>query len=162
MLRARQTAKEILRYYPRLTLHTQKGLLEVDHQIAGLHFEKLIKNKDSFYSGKRAAKESPEEIAYRMLGTIEKVIRVQQGRAVVLISHGDPIIFCLLALLGYKFNKQIVRRIELAAYGTRFSNPVCYPEKCSIYKLTFATNSRTLKKLNYISPASLPDKSGKH
>ena len=150
LLRTKQTANEIANLYPNHKLHILTSCIEVDHCIEGFSLEKLIKNKTSLYSGKHKARETPENIATRMTKTINRLVDKHQGHSVAIISHGDPIFFCVLSLLSYELTSKIIKKID-SLERRPLTGPIPYPDKASIFQLKFNTN-RNVIKFEYIKP----------
>jgi len=104
--RARETAAPIARKLG-LEVVADKGLLECDFgQWTGLDLKKLMKKPEwvtvqRYPSGFRfPGGESFSEMQTRITGTATRLAAVHRGRAVVLVSHADPIKAAVAHALG--------------------------------------------------------------
>ena len=104
--RARETAAPIARKLG-LEVVADKGLLECDFgQWTGLDLKKLMKKPEwvtvqRYPSGFRfPGGESFNEMQTRITGTATRLAAVHRGRAVVLVSHADPIKAAVAHALG--------------------------------------------------------------
>ncbi len=100
LLRARQTAREILRAHPGLRLRTSRLLDEVLTPFQGRPLEEARAAGEDFYTGAGPGFEQPGDVARRMERFVRRVCRELPGRDVVAVTHGDPIAFLLLRLHG--------------------------------------------------------------
>ncbi|MCS7002172.1 MAG: histidine phosphatase family protein [Dehalococcoidia bacterium] len=139
MLRAKMTAREVLKWHPNAPLITTKRLHEVATSYQGRRWSEI--GQVTFYDPPGdPADETMEAIARRMTAFFRWAIARHPGGTVLAISHGDPIAIAVLAVLG----RPLVER-ELRA------NRHMYPELASVNRLVF-DNAGHLISREYVSP----------
>ena len=131
--RARETAAPIARKLG-LEVVADKGLLECDFgQWTGLDLKKLMKKPEwvtvqRYPSGFRfPGGESFNEMQTRITGTATRLAAVHRGRAVVLVSHADPIKAAVAHALGIHldlFQRIMIAPCSVTAIGYHRHGPV--------------------------------------
>lgn len=92
MLRARQTAQIIQRYHPDAVLHISQDLNELRTDYQGAGRAELDAIGWDFYAHRRhESDETREDVLARMRRLLQRTVRQHAGRAVVWVSHGDPV-----------------------------------------------------------------------
>jgi len=100
LLRARQTARILSRYHPRLVPRTARALVEVRTSYQGSP-NSILKPGFSFYEPlKVPSDESMQQVFDRMLRFVRLLVRRHTGGSVVMVSHADPIAILLVGLEG--------------------------------------------------------------
>jgi broad specificity phosphatase PhoE len=117
LLRARQSAREILALHSGLRLRTSLLLTEVHTPFEGLPGREVDARHGDVYSGAGQAYEQPPDVLARLLAFVRRVRCRFAGRAVIAVTHGDPIVFAMLwarGLAASAGNKARLRRLGLA------------------------------------------------
>ena len=96
LLRARQTAEQILSTQPRLKLRQSKLLLEIHSPWDGKPAAVVDRRKDDIYSGSGPQFEQPRDVALRIRQFFKRVLRDYSGEHVAAVTHGDVIAFAVL------------------------------------------------------------------
>ena len=96
LLRARQTARAIVRGHPGLALATSRRLNEVLTPYQGCTEEEVDRRGGDFYTGAGPGFEQPADVLTRMRRFAARTVRQFPGRHVVAVTHGDPIAFFVL------------------------------------------------------------------
>lgn len=97
--RTRQTADIIKDKLGIANIHTSDQLLEIKTSYQGEKFKDLDSLQSEVYLKPLSPDdETIEQIAYRMLTFIEKLIEEEKGRHIVVCSHGDPIMIVKTAI----------------------------------------------------------------
>jgi broad specificity phosphatase PhoE len=136
LLRARQTAEEILCYHPLLTLKKSALINEVYFPFQGDPAAAVDARNGDVYSGVGPTYEQPEDILARMQNFLWRVRKRYAGRQVVAVCHGDLILFTLLWAAGRSVTvKNKIRFTELGIIET-------YPATGSITTLCYRTSDR--------------------
>jgi len=100
LLRARQTARILSRYHPRLVPRTARALVEVRTSYQGSP-NSILKPGFSFYEPlKVPSDESMQQVFDRMLRFVRLLVRRHTGGSVVMVSHADPIAILRVGLEG--------------------------------------------------------------
>lgn len=120
MLRTRQTSKlagEALRLKPRISKLLNEVRLLFDGMPIG-EFKQKYQPKlyNKIYI--RKGQESIEEISERMLKFVGMVIKRHEGKTVLTVSHGDPIVILKATILGKKFSYRFKKEnyLQLGKY----------------------------------------------
>ena len=135
MLRARQTAREIIRYHPNLTLRVSELINEVCTSFEGRPGAEIDARNGDVYSGGDGCGEQPQDIVDRTRRFIHRVGRKYTGGQVAAVTHGDVITFIVLWARGFDPTPQNKNRLMSAGY------PVAYPAHASITTLTYRSAS---------------------
>jgi len=132
LLRARQTAGEILRHHSHLTLQIRPAINEVLTPFEGRPAWQVKDRLEDFYSGCPPEYEQPRDIVRRVSDFIEEVHQHYRGRHVVAVTHGDVIAFTVLWAKGQSLDPAQKARLD------RFGLADAYPATASITTLRIA------------------------
>lgn len=148
LLRARQTAKQILLHHRHLKLKVSELLNEVHSPFEG-HDAKLVdERKGDVYSGAAPEFEQPQDVVTRLQKFIDRVRRRYEGRHVVAVTHGDNITFTLLWARNMPPNPRFKRHLKAAGFSHG------YPATASLTTLTFHSPSNAERpQVTYDHPA---------
>lgn len=136
MLRARQTADEILRFFPTLRLQRSAMLNEVCTVFEGLPSEQVDRrNEGDIYAGAADCFEQPVDVFERVAKFCRRMRSRFAGRHVVAVTHGDVITFTVLWAMGWEVVPRNKARLRQAGYAAS------YPAHASITSLVFRTAS---------------------
>lgn len=134
MLRARQTAEEILRYQDHLKLRISELINEVCTSFEGCPGAVIDARDGDVYTGVDSCFEQPGDIAARTLKFIRR-IRHQYGHGeVAAITHGDVVTFMVLWAKGEAIDPGGKTQLLNAGF------PDAYPGHASITTLTFQSH----------------------
>jgi broad specificity phosphatase PhoE len=137
-LRARQTARYVSAYHPEVPVSVSSLLAEVKTGWQGTPNSKAGPNPDFYADRKLHDDETTEQIADRLRRFVRRVVRRHQGKTVVAVSHGDPIVIVRLLALG--------REVSFASMREGI-----YPAKTSVVRLTLDSTEMPCE-VAYISP----------
>jgi broad specificity phosphatase PhoE len=140
LLRARQTAREILAYHPQLRLRQSLLLNEVFTAFEGQPSQVGENRRDDYYTGVGPPYEQPADIVGRVRAFFENARRHHAGENVLAVTHGDIILFTTLWARGLAPSAE--NKADLRALGLNG-----YPATGSLTAFTFRT----------ASPDELPD-----
>lgn len=141
MLRARQTAQQVMRFHEQVPLRVSERLNEVFTSWQGKAWSQL--NGARYYEPPAdPGDETMVEVAGRMRKFVEYAVNRYPGGNVLAVSHGDPIAIFLMALHGHRLSEEDLRR-----------NRTFYPELTSINRLVFDEDAK-LTEREYIGPRS--------
>lgn len=97
--RAKQTAEIIRNKLGIPTVHISEQILEVKTSYQGRKFSDLDELQSEVYLKPLSPDdETIEQIATRMILFVEKLIEKEQGKHIVVCSHGDPIMITKIAI----------------------------------------------------------------
>ena len=113
LLRARQTANQILHYHPALKLQISEDLTEVYTPYEGWASQKIRKMGGDLYTGSQPPFEQPRDIVARILKFIAKARKNYRGQRVVVVTHGDNITFMILWAKGLDLSPQYKRNLSV-------------------------------------------------
>jgi len=148
LLRARQTAREIIRLHTGLTLHLSKHLNEVCTPSEGSPGREVDARQGDLYSDCPIGFEQPRDLVARSRAFFARALKHQPGGHVVAVTHGDIIVFTVLWALGAATIPSNKTRLRQAGF------PVAYPEHASITTLTFIGSSKNARPdISYLNPA---------
>ncbi|MCU0603912.1 MAG: histidine phosphatase family protein [Desulfobacterales bacterium] len=146
LLRARQTAREILAYHPQLRLRRTPLLNEVFTAFEGQSSQVGENRRDDYYTGVGPPFEQPANIVGRVLAFFENARRRHAGKNVLAVTHGDIILFTTLWARGLAPSPE--NKADLSALG--FNG---YPATGSLTAFTFRTDSpHELPDVRYLLP----------
>ena len=146
LLRARQTAREILAYHPQLRLRQSPLLNEVLTAFEGKPSQVGENRRDDYYTGVGPPFEQPANIVGRVLAFFENARRRHAGKNVLAVTHGDIILFTTLWARGLAPSPE--NKADLSALG--FNG---YPATGSLTAFTFRTDSpHELPDVRYLLP----------
>jgi len=148
MLRAQQTAGEILTFFPALKLRTSILLNEVCTAFEGLPSAQVDRSKQGdIYTGAAACFEQPVNVFERVAAFCRRVHTRFAGQHVTAVTHGDVITFTVLWALGWEVSPRNKSRLRQAGYA------VGYPAHASVTSLVFKTASAEERpRIVYIQP----------
>ena len=134
LLRARQTAREILRAHGHLRLRTSRLLTEVHNPYEGRSTAEVDSLEGDVYSGSGLEFEQPSDVFGRVERWTRRMRRQYAGRHVIAVTHGDPIAFLVLWAAG----KPVVpkNKAALAPHGIAGG----YPATGSITTFCYAAD----------------------
>jgi broad specificity phosphatase PhoE len=146
LLRARQTAREILAFHPQLKLRQSPLLNEVFTVFEGQPGVVGDRRRDDYYTGVGPPYEQPADIVGRVLAFFENVRRLHAGENVLAVTHGDIIIFTMLWARGLAPSPE--NKANLHALG--FNG---YPATGSLTAFSFRTDSpNEIPEVRYLLP----------
>jgi broad specificity phosphatase PhoE len=96
LLRARQTAGEILSFHPGLRMQISKLLLEIHSPWDGKPSAVVDRRQGDIYSGSDSQYEQPGDVAKRVRQFFSRVLKTYPGENVVAVTHGDVVAFAVL------------------------------------------------------------------
>jgi broad specificity phosphatase PhoE len=136
MLRARQTATEILTFFPALKLQRSKLLNEVCTVFEGWPSAQVDRhNEGDIYTGADACFEQPVDVFERVAKFCRRVRSQFAGQHIVAVTHGDVITFSVLWAMGWEVAPRNKARLRQAGYAAS------YPAHASITSFFFRTAS---------------------
>lgn len=148
LLRARQTAREILVFHPQLKLRQSLLLNEVFTVFEGQPGVVGDRRRDDYYTGVGPPYEQPADIVRRVLTFFEYVRRRHAGCNVVAVTHGDVVIFTMLWARGLALTPENKANLHTLGFNG-------YPGTGSLTAFTFRTDSpHELPEIRYM-PAKL-------
>lgn len=151
MLRAQQTANEILKFHPRLKLKTSSLITEVYSVFQGQPSQMLAPLSWDVYAGKDPKYEQPDDVMRRAQQFIRRIRKQHCGGHVAAVTHGDVILF--LVFWANKIPVTAANKLYLAELGVLTE----YPATGSITTLTYQTTD--MEEIPKISHTVPPDKS---
>lgn len=134
LLRARQTAAEILAFHPGLKLYTTQLINEVRSFYEGRPADQVDRKRGDIYTDSPEGYEQPTDILRRVHAFIGRLRLRFAGRETVAVSHGDVITFTVLWAKGWDVIPLNKTRLHQAGYGAG------YPAHASVTSLTFHTS----------------------
>jgi len=147
LLRARQTAREILDSIDQSTLHISSLLNEVCTAYEGLPGAQVDARDGDIYTGAAACFEQPEDVVARTRRFIRRMRRRYRGGCVAAVTHGDVITFTVLWAKGLAPTPKNKTGLLKAGY------PVSYPSHASISTLTFYSDAAEERpEIGFVSP----------
>ena len=135
LLRARQTAAEILSHYPGLKIQISKLLLEIYSPWDGKPSVMVDQRHGDIYTGSREPYEQPDDVASRVCRFFGRVLKQYSGRSVAAITHGDVVAFAVL--WARKAEVSARKKAGLHKYGV----PDGYPATGSITTFLYHSES---------------------
>jgi broad specificity phosphatase PhoE len=135
LLRARQTAREILADRNPLKLHISSLINEVCTFYEGRPGAQIDAMGGDVYTGAPACFEQPEDVVARTRRFIGHMRRRHAGGRVAAVTHGDVITFMVLWAKAFELRPENKNRLLKAGF------PVSYPAHASITTLTYRTAS---------------------
>ena len=147
LLRARQTAREILAFHPQLRLRQSPLLNEVFTAFEGKPSQVGDSRRDDYYTGVGPPYEQPADIVHRVLAFFKNARRRHAGENVLAVTHGDIIIFTILWARGLALSAE--NKVNPHAFGFKG-----YPATGSLTAFIFRTDSQDeLPEVRYTQPA---------
>lgn len=121
LLRARQTARELLAATDRRKIRISRLITEIHSPFEGWPSAEVVALKGKMYAGDSPEFEMPQDIVDRTNRFFRRVANTFEGRHVVAVTHGDVIVFGLLWAKGYALDPACKGR--LAPVGIRRGYP---------------------------------------
>jgi broad specificity phosphatase PhoE len=147
LLRARQTAREILDHVQSPQLHISTLLNEVCTAYEGRPGAEIDARNGDVYTGVAACFEQPEDVVARTRKFIRNMRRRYPGGRIAAVTHGDIITFLVLWARGMVPTPRNKTRLLKAGY------PSAYPAHASITTLTFHTvEAQERPAIDYLLP----------
>ncbi len=147
LLRARQTAREILGIMDQSKLHISSLLNEVYTAYEGLPGAQIDARKGDIYTGAAACFEQPQDVVSRACKFIWCMRRRHAGGCIAAVTHGDVITFMVLWAKGLAPTPKNKTGLLKAGY------PVSYPAHASISTLTYFTDALEERpEVDFVSP----------
>ena len=147
MLRARQTAKEILKYHQHLKLCTSTLLNEVRTPYEGRPGAEIDARDGDVYTGTDVCYEQPVDVVARTRRFILRMRREFTGGRVAAVTHGDVVTFMVLWAKGFDLTPRNKTRLLEAGFAQS------YPAHAAITTLTYHTSGPDEKpSIQYIKP----------
>jgi len=147
LLRARQTAREILDHVKNPRLHISSLLNEVCTVYEGRPGAEIDARNGDVYTGAAACFEQPEDVVARIRKFIRQMRRRYPGGRIGAVTHGDIITFIVLWARDMAPTPQNKTRLLKAGY------PSAYPAHASITTLTFHTTDEGERPaIDYLQP----------
>ena len=147
LLRARQTAREILAFHPQLRLRQSPLLNEVFTAFEGKPSQVGDSRRDDYYTGVGPPYEQPADIVGRVRAFFAYARMRHAGKNVLAVTHGDIIIFTILWARGLALSAE--NKVNPHAFGFKG-----YPATGSLTAFIFRTDSEDeLPEVRYMQPA---------
>ncbi len=147
LLRARQTAREILACTGVRQLRISRLLTEVHSAFEGRPSAEVDGVRDDIYTGAPAGFEQPADIVARARGFVQRMRRQYAGKHIAAVTHGDIIVFMILWAKAMPLTP--ANKLGLSASGVLDG----YPAPGSITTFTFSTLSPDEKPdVRYLKP----------
>lgn len=134
LLRARQTAREILAFHPQLRLRRSLLLNEVFTAFEGKPSHVGESRRDDYYTGVGPPYEQPADIVGRLRAFFAYARMRHAGKNVLAVTHGDIIIFTILWARGLELSAE--NKVNPHAFGFKG-----YPATGSLTAFIFRTDS---------------------
>jgi len=96
LLRARQTAGEIISFFPGLELQLSRLLLEIHSPWDGKPSAVVDRRRGDIYTGSDSRFEQPRDVALRVRRFFDRVLKTHRGGKVAAVTHGDVVAFAVL------------------------------------------------------------------
>ncbi len=146
MLRARQTANEILKFHPQLKLKISSLITEVYSSFQGQPSKMLAPYLWDVYAGKDPKYEQPEDVTQRTQKFIQRIRKCHYGQHAAAVTHGDVILFAIFR--AKKIPATAANKLNLNKLGILKD----YPATGSITTLAYQTSDiDEIPKVSYFS-----------
>jgi broad specificity phosphatase PhoE len=147
LLRARQTAKEIIYHYPHLRLRITELISEISTPFEGRPANEVDARNGDVYTGSAPRYEQPLDVFKRVQKFMIRTRRQFSGEHTVAVTHGDVIAMAVMAVQNQQLNA--ANKARLRPLGISDG----YPALASITSFTFRTNSPDeLPEVHYLRP----------
>jgi broad specificity phosphatase PhoE len=147
LLRARQTAKEIITHYPHLRLRITELISEISTPFDGRPSNEVDARNGDVYTGSAPRYEQPLDVLKRVQKFIARTRKQYSGEHTVAVTHGDVIAIAVMAV----HNQQLIAANKAKLKPLGISDG--YPALASITSFTFHTNSPDeLPEVHYLRP----------
>lgn len=155
LLRARQTAAEILAFHPGIKLRTTQQINEVHTFYEGRPAHQVDRKRGDIYTNAPEGYEQPVDVFRRTHGFLNRLRQRFPGEPTVAVSHGDVITFTVLWAKGWEVIPPNKTRLHQAGYGAG------YPAHASVTSLTFHTSEEDERpEVKYVQPWQIPPSGG--
>ena len=134
LLRARQTALEIIQYHPILKLRISGFLTEILTPFEGFPAATVDARRGDVYTGSAPGFERPIDIVNRVQKFIKRTRRAFDKRQIAAVTHGDVITFLILGANGQALTAE--NKQDLRKWGI----PDGYPAPGSLTTLIYQTD----------------------
>lgn len=131
MERTIETAEVILKAFDGLQLQIAKQLIEVHSPFDGQALNAIAERKWDIYTGALPPYEQPADLLCRVRNFVETVRKEYLGKEVIVVTHGDVLVFMTLFAMGKPITQQ--------AKEDYFTN--AYPGPASITSFTYQTQA---------------------
>ena len=135
LLRARQTASEILSHYPSLKIQISKLLFEIYSPWDGTPSAVVDRRRGDIYTGSGELYEQPDDVADRVRRFFGRVLKRYSGRSVAAVTHGDVVAFAVL----WASSAEVSARKKAGLH--KFGIPDGYPATGSITTFRYHSDS---------------------
>ena len=133
--RAKQTAEIIMKKLEIPVIHFSDQLIEVKSSYQGTKSSELdFLQSEVYLQPLDPTDETVEQIATRMMHFLNKITKVHNGKHIVAVSHGDPIMALKAAIKTGNF--------EFYAFKTDH-----YIQHAEVYKVSVEKNKLTIKEV---------------
>jgi broad specificity phosphatase PhoE len=147
LLRARQTASEILKHVQGSNIRISSLLNEVCTGYEGRPGAEVDARNGDVYTDAAACFEQPQDIVDRTRRFIWRVRRQYPGGRIAAVTHGDVITFMVLWAEGMEVSPRNKTQLLKAGY------PASYPAHASITSLSYHSDDREARpRVAYIQP----------
>jgi broad specificity phosphatase PhoE len=147
LLRARQTAREVLARTGGLPLRISKLLTEVHTSFEGRPSAEIDALQDDIYTGSPPGFEQPADIVARGVRFMQRMRRQYAGKHIAAVTHGDIIVFMILWAKAMSLAP--ANKLRLSPSGVLEA----YPATGSITTFTYRTLARDEKPaVRYLKP----------
>ncbi|MBW2604868.1 MAG: histidine phosphatase family protein [Deltaproteobacteria bacterium] len=136
LLRCRQTAIEILHYHPHLKLRQSRLITEVLTPFQGKTSEVVDLRAGDVYTGVDSKYEQPEDILLRVQKFLSRTRRTCSGKHVVVVTHGDVIVFMMLWARDFPLTPDYKKRFTTLGILEE------YPATSSITTFCYSTDRK--------------------
>lgn len=149
LLRARQTARNILAFHKGIKLSVSNYLNEVCTVYEGRPGAEVDARDGDLYTGAAACFEQPPDLVRRTRIFFNRILKRFSGAEVVAVTHGDIIVFAALWAMGADLDPKNKSRLKKAGF------PVAYPEHASITRFIFQNHGTGQHpRIDYVHPAA--------
>ena len=153
LLRARQTALEIIKYHPLLKLKISGLLTEISTPFEGFPAATVDARRGDVYTGAAPHFERPIDIVNRVQKFIKRARRAFDKRQIAAVTHGDVITFLVLWANGQALTAE--NKQDMRSWGI----PDGYPAPGSLTTLIYQTDWPDERpKISYLRPDGAGDK----
>lgn len=147
LLRARQTALEIVKYQPSLKLRVSGFLTEILTPFEGFPAATVDARRGDVYTGSAPHFERPIDIVSRVQKFIKRVRKAYCGQQLAAVTHGDVITFLVLWASRQALTAQ--NKQNLRPWGIADG----YPAPGSLTTVTYQTDSiEERPQISYLKP----------
>jgi broad specificity phosphatase PhoE len=135
LLRARQTAAEIIQHHHNLNLKISVLISEISTPFEGRPAKEVDALGGDVYTGRAPRYEQPDDVYNRIKKFVARSRRQYSGKHIVAVTHGDVISFTVMTA----HNQKLVAANKAKLQPLGISDG--YPALASITSLVFGTDS---------------------